>query len=154
VKAPSNPVTSNNAVAEWPVDQRWDPWAYWTDACQRSILFWDVLRQRGEGYQEHTAKAAPHVLKFRHELVVDGRGLPRPVNYGLVRVQPPDGVEIDAHKRPFVIVQASVASRRIAKSVPSSRQGMPATSLDSCPIPFLGRQLRTSLTQRPHSWNG
>jgi hypothetical protein len=26
------------------------------------------------------------------------------VNYGLVRVQPPDGVEIDAHKRPFVIV--------------------------------------------------
>jgi len=104
VKAPSNPVTSNNAVPEWPVDQRWDPWAYWNDACQRSILYWDVLRQRGERYREHTAKAAPHVLKFRHEIVVDGRGLPRPVNYGLVRVLPPDGVEIDAHKRPFVIV--------------------------------------------------
>jgi pimeloyl-ACP methyl ester carboxylesterase len=62
------------------------------------------LRQRGESYQEHAAKAAPHVLKFRHALVMDGRGLPRPVNYGLVRVLPPDGVEIDARKRPFVIV--------------------------------------------------
>lgn len=104
VKAPSNPVTSNNAVPRWPIDERWDPWAYWTDACQRTILLWDVLRQRGERYQEHAAKSAPHVLKFGHELVMDGRGLPRPVNYGLVRVRPPDGVEIDPRKRPFVIV--------------------------------------------------
>lgn len=104
MKASSNPVTFNNTASKWPVDQRWDPWAYWIDACQRSILFWDVLRQRGERYQEHAAKAAPHVLKFRHELVMDGRGLPRPVNYGLVRVLPPDGTEIDPRKRPFVIV--------------------------------------------------
>jgi pimeloyl-ACP methyl ester carboxylesterase len=62
------------------------------------------LRQRGARYQEHAAKAAPHVLKFRHELVMDGRGLPQPVNYGLVRVLPPDGMEIDPCKRPFVIV--------------------------------------------------
>jgi pimeloyl-ACP methyl ester carboxylesterase len=103
MKAPSIPV-SNNAVPDWPVDQRWDPWAYWADACQRSILFLDVLRQRSERYQEHAAKAAPHVLKFRHELVMDGRGLPRPVNYGLVRVMPPDGMAIDPRKRPFVIV--------------------------------------------------
>jgi hypothetical protein len=68
------------------------------------VLFWDVLRQRSERYHEHAAKAAPHVLKFRHELIMDGRGLPRPVNYGLVRVLPPDGVEIDPRRRPFVIV--------------------------------------------------
>jgi pimeloyl-ACP methyl ester carboxylesterase len=104
VNAPSNPTGFNKTFPEWPLDQRWDPWAYWADACQRSILFWDVLRQRGERYHEQAAKAAPHVLKFRHKLVMDGRRLPRPVNYGLVRVLPPDGMEIDARKRPFVIV--------------------------------------------------
>ena len=77
---------------------------YSIDAWQRSILFLDVLRQRGENYREHAAKVAPHVLKFDFELVMDGRRLPRPVNYVLVRVKPPAGVEIDEEKRPFVIV--------------------------------------------------
>ena len=35
---------------------------------------------------------------------MDGRKLPRPVNYVLVRIVPPRGVEIDARKRPFVVV--------------------------------------------------
>jgi hypothetical protein len=105
VKKPTYPAASSGTVPEWSVDRRWDPWAYWTDACQRSVLFWDVFfRQRGQSYREHAAKAAPHVLKFAYELVIDGRALPRPVNYGLVRVLPPDGVEIDPRKRPFVIV--------------------------------------------------
>jgi Protein of unknown function (DUF3141) len=91
-------------AAEGAIDPKWNAWAYWTDACQRTILFWDVLRLRGERYREHVAKAAPHVLKFEHELLVDGRTLPRPVNYALVRVVPPDGIEVDPHKRPFVIV--------------------------------------------------
>ena len=101
---PSHPATSNKTVLKGSVDQSWNPCAYWADACQRWVLFWDVLRQRSERYQEHMAKAAPHVLKFGHELVMDGRRLPRPVNYGLVRVLPPDGVDIDRRKRPFVIV--------------------------------------------------
>lgn len=101
--APPNPASSSKTISEW-IDQRYDPWAYWTDACQRSLLFWDVLRQRSERYHEHVAKAAPHVLKFGHELVMDGRGLHRPVNYGLVRVLPPDGMKIDPRKRPFVVV--------------------------------------------------
>ena len=46
------------------------------------------------GYQEHAAKAAPHVLKFGCELVMDGRTLPRPANYALVRVVPPMGILI------------------------------------------------------------
>ena len=79
-------------------------WAYWIDASQRGLLFLDVLHQRSERYQEHAAKTAPHVLKFDCELVMDGRKLPRPVNYALVRIAPPEGVEIDAKKRPFVIV--------------------------------------------------
>ena len=81
-----------------------EAWAYWIDACQRSLLFLDVLQQRSERYREHAAKVAPHVLKFACELVMDGRTLARPVNYVLVRVAPPAGVEVDETKRPFVIV--------------------------------------------------
>lgn len=77
---------------------------YAIDAWQRSILFWDVLRQRGNQYVAQTAKLAPHVLTFRAELLVDGRTLERPVNYALLRIVPPDGVEIDAAMRPFVVI--------------------------------------------------
>jgi hypothetical protein len=75
-----------------------------TDAAQRAVLFLDVMRQRGNAFREHAAKQAPHVLDYKVELVVDGRTLDRPVNYGLTRVVPPDGVEIDPTRRPFVVV--------------------------------------------------
>src|SRR3954453_4792046 len=74
---------------------------YWVDAWQRSVLLLDVLRQRGNNYVEHNARKAPHVLTFEVELVLDGRTLPRPVNYGLARIVPPAGVAIDPRKRPF-----------------------------------------------------
>ena len=101
---PSVSTGANATLARFPANPLQDAWTYWIDACQRGLLFLDVLQQRGERYREHAAKAAPHVLKFGCELVMDGRKLPRPVNYALVRIVPPDGVEIDANKRPFVIV--------------------------------------------------
>ena len=52
---------------------------YWPDAWQRSILILDVMRERGNIYQEHSAKEVPHVLQFKAELVSDGRKLERPV---------------------------------------------------------------------------
>jgi pimeloyl-ACP methyl ester carboxylesterase len=81
-----------------------NPWAdYWVDAWQRSVLFLDVLRQRGNNYEEHNARQAPHVLAFEAELLIDGRKLERPVNYALVRIVPPAGVATDPRKRPFVV---------------------------------------------------
>jgi len=77
---------------------------YAIDAAQRSVLFWDVMRQRGNQYLEHMAETAPHVLDYKVELVADGRKFDRPVNYALARVVPPDGVEINPKLRPFVIV--------------------------------------------------
>jgi pimeloyl-ACP methyl ester carboxylesterase len=77
---------------------------YMIDAAQRSVLFWDVMRQRGNQYREHLAEAVPHVLDYQVELVVDGRTLERPVNYALVRVIPPAGVEIDPKLRPFIVI--------------------------------------------------
>src|SRR6202023_3973453 len=46
----------------------------------------------------------PPCLEHSVELIVDGRTLERPVNYGLVRITPPKGVEIDLKRRPFVVV--------------------------------------------------
>ncbi len=42
---------------------------YIVDAAQRQVLFWDTMRQRGNQYREHIAKAAPHVLNYAVELV-------------------------------------------------------------------------------------
>lgn len=77
---------------------------YFVDAAQRTVLFLDVMRQRGNQYREHLAETAPHVLDYDVELIADARTFDRPVNYGLVRVIPPQGVVIDPAKRPFVIV--------------------------------------------------
>src|SRR4051812_24881995 len=76
---------------------------YLVDTGQRSVLFLDVMRQRGIQYSEHLAETAPHVLNYAVELIIDGRNLKRPVNYGLVRITPPSGVEIDLKRRPFVV---------------------------------------------------
>jgi hypothetical protein len=77
---------------------------YAVDVAQRNILFLDVMRQRGTQYREHLSRTAPHVLQYQAELVVDGRLLDRPVNYGLARIVPPQGVEVDPMRRPFVVV--------------------------------------------------
>src|SRR3982751_5606914 len=77
---------------------------YMRDTAQRSVLFMDVLRQRGNQYFEHRGEAVPHVLNYSAELLLDGRTLKRPVNYALVRIVPPQGVKIDEKRRPFVIV--------------------------------------------------
>src|SRR5215217_8609148 len=77
---------------------------YLVDTGQRSVLFLDVMRERGLQYREHIAEMAPHVLNYEVELIVDGRTLPRPVNYALVSVAPPSGVTIDNKRRPFVVV--------------------------------------------------
>ncbi len=85
--------------------QAWGPLGeYMTDAMQRTVLFWDVLRQRSEQYFAQKAKAVPHVLSFDAELVLDGRTFDKPVNYLLVRVKSPQGMATDPLKRPFVVV--------------------------------------------------
>ena len=76
---------------------------YIIDAAQRSVLYWDVMRQRGNQFLEHNARKVPNVLQFDHELVMDGRTLPHPVNYGIVRILPPKGTTIDDRNRPFVV---------------------------------------------------
>jgi pimeloyl-ACP methyl ester carboxylesterase len=87
-----------------PLDLFGAAFEYMTDAAQRSVLFYDVMRQRSSQYRDHLAEQVPHVLDYKAELVMDGRTLERPVNYLLVRIVPPKGVEIDQTRRPFVVV--------------------------------------------------
>jgi pimeloyl-ACP methyl ester carboxylesterase len=89
----------------WPAANPWQAWSdYWIDACQRTVLFWDVMRRRGNTFLEHEEKGKPPVLSFETEMVLDGRTLPQPVNYFLLRVVPPAGTTVDPAKRPFVVV--------------------------------------------------
>ena len=104
--APANAPSSMAALSAMnPALQAWGPLGdYMTDAVQRTILFWDVLRQRSAQYYAQKEKAVPHVLSFDAEPVLDARTFARPANYLLVRIKPLEGVAVDPLKRPFVVV--------------------------------------------------
>jgi len=63
-----------------------EAWEYGCDTFQRSILFWDAMRKRGNIYLEHLRQQQPPVLVFDYEMIKDGRNFERPVNYALVRI--------------------------------------------------------------------
>ncbi len=92
----ANPAAGAAVFTDW--------YSYAVDATQRSILFWDTIRQRGNNFVEHTKAGLPPVLHFDYETILDGRKLKHPVNYALVRIVPPDGVLVDDKRRPYVII--------------------------------------------------
>jgi len=77
---------------------------YHVDFAQRTILYWDTLRQAGNQWLAHEAAGKPPVLAYKYELIADARTYERPANYALVRIIPPRDVKVDDAKRPFVIV--------------------------------------------------
>jgi pimeloyl-ACP methyl ester carboxylesterase len=77
--------------------------SYWVDAGQRWVLTMEVLRKRANLMLDHYARGMPPVLKFDYEVIQDAREFEQPANYALVRIVPPDDVEIDADKPPVVI---------------------------------------------------
>jgi pimeloyl-ACP methyl ester carboxylesterase len=101
---PASPKPTSASSTFTPLGMFAPAMEYLVDAAQRGVLFWDVMRQRGNQYREHLAETAPHVLDYEVELLVDGGTLDRPVNYALVKVIPPLGVELASARRPFVVV--------------------------------------------------
>jgi hypothetical protein len=82
-----------------------DDWQeYFTDLSQRSLLFWDTLRQRGDNTLAHERAGYPLLLKFNHETLIAGSDLPRPVNYSLLRILPEPGQRIDSNGQPVIII--------------------------------------------------
>ena len=123
---------------------------YMVDAAQRTVLFWDVMRQRGNQYREHLAETAPHVLEYEVELIIDGHTLERPVNYALVRIVPPAGVEIDPLRRPFVVVDPRAGHgpgiggfKADSEIGVAFKAGHPCYFIGFLPIPCRARRSRT-----------
>jgi pimeloyl-ACP methyl ester carboxylesterase len=77
---------------------------YFTDLAQRSLLFWDTLRQRGDNTLAHERAGYPLLLKFDHETLIAGADLPRPVNYSLLRILPGPEQRIDSNGQPVIII--------------------------------------------------
>ena len=97
--APPDNTSQATAAAPWG-----DVHAYLTDSLQRSYLFLDTLLDRGNNYLEHLEQGTPPLLKFEHELVLDGHDITPPCNYALLRLQPPENLPTDPNARPIIVV--------------------------------------------------
>jgi pimeloyl-ACP methyl ester carboxylesterase len=91
-----------DAQAQGRLAEDWQ--AYVRDAAERAVLTADALRKRGDIFLEHEAAGCPPVLVYDHEVVVDGRDLPFPSNYMLLRIVPPAGVQVNDNRRPYIII--------------------------------------------------
>ena len=103
--AEASATASKNLLWQWPTsDIGAQALSYWIDSWQRSLLFWDVMRERGNVFIEHEKKGEPPVLVFDYDIVVDGRTLEDPANYALVRIKPTPEYPTGPGKRPIVVV--------------------------------------------------
>ncbi|MFZ1037459.1 MAG: DUF3141 domain-containing protein, partial [Smithella sp.] len=71
--------------------QQWSDWQkylseYIVDSVQRSIIFTDILRKRGNNYIKHIRSGQPPVLAFNYELILNAKAFKHPSNYALVRI--------------------------------------------------------------------
>ncbi len=101
-KTNSNPALGDVSAATPPAVG--EIGAYCTDAMQRAYLFWDTLLDRGNNYAEHLDQGMPPLLKFDYEVVLEGRTLPEPCNYSLLRLVPPAHMKVNPQARPVVVV--------------------------------------------------
>lgn len=82
-------------------------WAYSRDFFERSILFWDTLRERADNLIEHERRGLPPLLDFQFETILDARHFDRPVNYVLMRIVPENasaGKLTDTQRPPVLIL--------------------------------------------------
>ena len=77
---------------------------YLRDAGQRAVLTTDTLRRRGDVFLAHEANGCPPVLAYDYDVVMDGKDMPYPSNYMLLKIRPPAGVTIIDRKRPYIII--------------------------------------------------
>jgi hypothetical protein len=82
--------------------------AYQRDLAERTILFWDTLRQRAQNMLEHERAGLPPLLDFKYETLLDARRFERPANYALLRITEIDEACwddcVDLAKPPVVVI--------------------------------------------------
>lgn len=85
-----------------------DVLVYQIDVIERTILFWDAMRQRGDNMLDHERAGLPPLLDFKYELLCNARTFERPANYALLRITEigADCWEdcIDEDKPPVIVV--------------------------------------------------
>lgn len=84
---------------------------YLTDFNQRTVLFWDTLRQRADNTLQYRQAGYPVLLKFDYEVLLDGRDLPSPVNYSLLRILPGPDQMTDVALPPVIVIDPRGAHR-------------------------------------------
>ncbi len=77
---------------------------YLVDAFQRTVMFLDVLRQRGNVEEAIASRPMATVLRYDHEMIMNGPSLARPINYYLARIVPPAGVDVKPDKAPVIVI--------------------------------------------------
>lgn len=97
----SDPTILQNKIPLSPAAKEFQD--YLTDFSQRSVLFMDIMRKRGNQAVEMSSNNGATVLSFDFEILMDGATFSRPINYWLAKMQAPAGVVTDDTKRPFVI---------------------------------------------------
>ena len=86
-KSRSQPAQVAPAPAEpAPGESLHDARDYGLDVWQRTVLFWDALRQRADNMLEHERAGLPPLLDFKYETVLDARRFEQPANYALLRI--------------------------------------------------------------------
>lgn len=95
-------------AAQGKIEEDDDFLSYFRDFVERSVLFWDVMRQRGDNFLEHERLGLPALLDFKWEMLLDARTFERPANYALLRITEAEGCRaadcLDENKQPVLIV--------------------------------------------------
>ena len=94
----------NSENSNMAFDWKKEAYEYWLDSGQRSILFMDILRKRGNNYFATIKKGEPPVLIFDYKIILEGETFDRPVNYDLAAILPRSTDNIDPEKRPIVVI--------------------------------------------------
>lgn len=129
-----------------------DAAGYAIDAWQRTILFWDVLRERANDILGQMSAGAPDILAFRHETLLDARRFERPANYALLRITAYGEDEadhcLDPAKPPLIVIDPRAGhgpgiggTRRDSELGIALHEGYPVYFVSFFPAPCPGQTL-------------
>lgn len=125
---------------------------YLRDCTERSVLFWDTLRRRGDDMLKHARLGMPPPLDFRSETILDARRFtPHPANYALLRIVEAEGAAADestARKAPVLVLDPRAGHgpgiggfRRESEIGMALREGHPVYFAAFLPEPCAGQTL-------------
>jgi hypothetical protein len=125
---------------------------YQRDVLERTVLFWDTLRQRADNMIEHERAGLPPLIDFKYETLLDARRFERPVNYALLRITEigddcwEDCVDLD--KPPVIIIDPRAGHgpgiggfKRASEVGMAMREGHPVYFVIFFPEPAPGQTL-------------